>query len=247
VILVVLGLAALGAALGASILLQDSTNSADSFTLTAELHVVSLSTDNDLVEDVRYLYWRYSPPSNWYHEVSSASGLIPHKITVNDGITLWQYYPEFSAFCTTTSSYKGEVIAIPDGMLPSFIGPTSASTIEDLISQLEDIHPTVDASIVAADVEFLSTTVSIVEYAPAASPESGWDSSRGRIWIDVERMFVLRHVIEETGGAQRRYEGSVVALSYQDASADAIEFDPPAGARRFAPVDNNCDQGLVTS
>lgn len=238
-------LAALVVGAAGYVVIGDPETTAGEFQLVAVVRARTLDSTGSVVESTSELRWSYSPPSKWRHEVVADGASEALKVTVSDGDYLWHYYPNKDAYCRMHAKYKGSVLTIPDGMPPAFIGPSSEPTLERFLAQLRSIDPSVEVVDAGAE-QYLSRTVRVIAYTPAAPAGNGWSGSSGRIWIDPEEMFVLRHRIEETGGQHRFYDSSVVELASDNADQDVFRFEPPVGATEFLPVDGNCDQGVAS-
>lgn len=245
VVAVVALLALIVGVAGLAVVRGDSDEPSGAFEVRAIFRSRTTDAFGNVKDGTSQLLWSYNPPSKWRHETTASGASGTSKITVSDGRYLWQYYPPQSAYCKVPAEYKGTVVTIPDGMPPAFIGPSSEPSLERFLEQLRSIDPSITV-VDAGNDEYLSRVVRVVEYSPAAPAGSGWQPSFGRIWIDSEEMFVLRHRIEETGGQHRFYDSSVVEFAPGEAQVDSFHFEPPAGAQEFLPIGGNCDQGLTS-
>lgn len=233
-----------GGAIGIVLIIEDSDGPSTSFFLAARIQTRMPGADGAMVEDVRVLRWWYSSEaSRWRHEAEADPDLEPVKVVVGDGEHLWQYYPREAAYCVIEMRTRGKVLTIPDAMTPAFVGPSSAATLDQFISELAPPGSGIQVTVAGTD-EYLKRDVTVLQYRPAAPPDSGWSDSIGTIRIDVERMFLMSHTIEEQTGQGRGLSSSVTSLDYGAPDEATVKFEPPAGARRFYPEGDNCDQGL---
>jgi outer membrane lipoprotein-sorting protein len=201
------------------------------FYLDARLRSEVTSGSRDSNVEEQRLRWWFSPPSLTRWEIVSTSEPIsrsPDRLTVADGDRIWFYYPEVNAYCSIEDRLKGNVLLSPPFGTPAIVGPSAASSLDELIQSLRDIP------------------VEVVEYSPALPSTPKSSDSVGRLWIDTSRMLILQHTIELTfGDAHQRYESTVLDVTFnQNDEAEVFRFSPPRGAREFTPIGSSCDEGL---
>ena len=146
-------------------------------------------------------------------------------LTVVNGDDSWEYDDR-------TNTYRRGIIGgIPAGVVlpPTFsapVGPANAETIEALIEQWRERGDDPEVSL-AGEATLLGRRTQIVELRPSTGVVV-------RMFVDPERMFILRWAVDGTGGGQS-YRAEVTELDY-DTKIDAsrFTFDPPPGGAREA-------------
>ena len=194
--------------------------------------------------------WWYAPaPDRWRWEIESIGTTIDDGValTVFDGDDSWGYDDR-------SNTHRRDIAPlVPPGMVlpPTFsapVGPANVETVEAFMQQWRDRVSDADVQL-AGEATLLGRPTQIVEIRPAWSgssesaqaPAPGQDSqpstqqteSSGgvvRVFIDPERMFIMRWAVDGEGGGQS-YRSEVTRLDYDTEIDPArFSFDPPSGA-----------------
>lgn len=218
------------------------------FYLDARLRSEVTSGSRDSSVEEQRLRWWFSPPSLTRWEMVSTSEPIsrsPDRLTVADGSRIWFYYPEVNAYCSIEDRLKGNVLLSPPFGTPAIVGPSAASSLDELIQGLRDMDASTSVSRLGMET-LRGIPVEVVEYSLALPSTPKSSDSVGRLWIDTSRMLILQHTIELTfGDAHQRYESTVLDVTFnQNDEAEVFRFSPPRGAREFTPIGSSCDEGL---
>ena len=184
--------------------------------------------------------WWYAPdPFRWRWEIETVGTIIDDGValTVVNEMDFWEYDDR-------SNTYRRRSIGvIPDGvmLLPTFsapVGPANAETIDALIEQWRERGDHLEVDL-AGEATLLGRRTQIVELRSSTG-------GGGRVFVDPERMFIMRWAGGGEGGGQS-YSSEVTALDY-DTKIDAsrFTFDPPPGAREVeAPPVQSCHSSSV--
>ena len=178
-----------------------------------------------IAEGRSVIRWWYAPDRvRWRWEIETVGTIIDDGVvlTVVNGDDSWEYDDR-------TNTYRRGIIGgIPAGVVlpPTFsapVGPANAETIDALIEQWRERGDDPEVGL-AGEATLLGRRTQIVELRPSTGGVV-------RVFVDPERMFILRWAVDGTGGGQS-YRAEVTALDY-DTKIDAsrFTFDPPPGAR----------------
>ena len=178
-----------------------------------------------IAEGRSVIRWWYAPdPVRWRWEIETVGTIIDDGVvlTVVNSDDSWEYDDR-------TNTYRRGIIGgIPAGVVLPLtfsapVGPANAETIDALIEQWRDRGDDPEVGL-AGEATLLGRRTQIVELRPSTGGVV-------RMFVDPERMFILRWAVDGTGGGQS-YRAEVTALDY-DTKIDAsrFTFDPPPGAR----------------
>ena len=178
-----------------------------------------------IAEGRSVIRWWYAPdPVRWRWEIETVGTIIDDGValTVVNGDDSWEYDDR-------TNTYRRGIIGgIPAGVVLPLtfsapVGPANAETIDALIEQWRERGDDPEVGL-AGEATLLGRRTQIVELRPSTGGVV-------RMFVDPERMFILRWAVDGTGGGQS-YRAEVTALDY-DTKIDAsrFTFDPPPGAR----------------
>lgn len=190
---------------------------------TSEVLVPALDDDEPLVSEIA---WWYEPPGRWRWEIANDLGAF---VSVSDGERWWFYD---SVERTYTVERLPEGLDAPFLPISPQIGPAHEASIDEFI---ETLAFRVDGWAKRSGEErLLGREVVIIEYGPIewSSDSDGRERAwgEGRIAIDPETMFILRHEISGEPGAN-----AVVTVTRLEIGVDLpderFEFEPPDGAR----------------
>ena len=179
--------------------------------------------------------WWYAPdPFRWRWEIETVGSIIDDGValTVVNEMDSWEYDDR-------SNTYRRRSIGvIPDGvmLLPTFsahVGPANAETIDTLIEQWRERGDHLEVDL-AGEATLLGRRTQIVELRSSTG-------GSGRVFVDPERMFIMRWSGGGEGGGQS-YSSEVTALDYDtEIDASRFTFDPPPGAREVeAPYVQSC-------
>ncbi len=198
------------------------------------------------------LRWWYQSPTLWRWEIRTDHPALDAGTvtTVADGHSLWEYDDR-------TGEYRrSDLPALPPGAVlpPTFdapVGPTSGRDLADFLARWRPVLPSIA---VAGDDCLLGRDVVVLDFHPAAAsvvaasaPARGAGSGvaagtaaapaavqrasgAGRIWLDLQRMVILRWSVDGGAGGQS-YSATVTDFepgAYVDPARTT--FRPPAGA-----------------
>ena len=178
-----------------------------------------------IAEGRSVIRWWYAPdPVRWRWEIETVGTIIDDGValTVVNGDDFWEYDDR-------TNTYRRGIIGgIPAGVVLPLtssapVGPANAETIDALIEQWRDRGDDPEVGL-AGEATLLGRRTQIVELRHSTGGVV-------RMFVDPERMFILRWAVDGTGSGQS-YSAEVTALDY-DTKIDAsrFTFDPPPGAR----------------
>ena len=178
-------------------------------------------------------WWYARDPARWRWEIETVGSIIDDGValTVVNEMDFWEYDDR-------SNTYRRRSIGvIPDGvmLLPTFsapVGPANAETIDALIEQWRERGDHLEVDL-AGEATLLGRRTQIVELRP---PGGGV-----RVFVDPERMFIMRWAGGGEGGGQS-YSSEVTVLDYDtEIDASRFTFDPPPGAREVeAPYVQSC-------
>ncbi len=179
-------------------------------------------------------WWYARDPARWRWEIETVGSIIDDGValTVVNEMDFWEYDDR-------SNTYRRRSIGvIPDGvmLLPTFsapVGPANAETIDALIEQWRERGDHLEVDL-AGEATLLGRRTQIVELRSSTG-------GSGRVFVDPERMFIMRWAGGGEGGGQS-YSSEVTALDYDtEIDASRFTFDPPPGAREVeAPYVQSC-------
>jgi hypothetical protein len=138
-------------------------------------------------------------------------------------------------------------------------GPTNRSTLDELAGEMLLRDPELEV-VVPGFEEYLGRDAALLDYrptwraasttAPPGDPNARREESSGgvgRMWVDLDRMFILRHEID--GGSNRQYVVVKVTLvdfgpTFEEGQ---FEFVAPVGATEGAPSSDGTSRGIASS
>ena len=196
--------------------------------------------------------WWYAPdPDRWRWEIETTGTILDDgvAVTVFDGKQSWGHDDASNTY------QRADPPPLPEGIIPSpsfsaRLGPANLDSVEEFMQQLRDSSAVADVRLAGESTD-LNRRTQIVKIRPAWSsgssatataPGSGQDvrpatqdtlTSGGvvRIFIDPDRMFIMRSAVDGEGGGQS-YLAEVTTLDYDGAIDSALfTFTPPPGAR----------------
>ena len=179
-------------------------------------------------------WWYARDPARWRWEIETVGPIIDDGValTVVNEMDFWEYDDR-------SNTYRRRSIGvIPDGvmLLPTFsapVGPANAETIDALIEQWRERGDHLEVDL-AGEATLLGRRTQIVELRSSTG-------GSGRVFVDPERMFIMRWAGGGEGGGQS-YSSEVTVLDYDtEIDASRFTFDPPPGAREVeAPYVQSC-------
>ena len=168
-------------------------------------------------------WWYAADPARWRWEFETVGTGIDDGVltTVADGHDSWEYD-------NRTNVYRRGVLAgFPDGVVvsPVFsgpVGPAHATTVDALMAQWRERGAAPEITL-AGEATLLGRRTQVVELrAPGGVT---------RVFVDPERMFIMRWAVDATDGGQS-YHAEVTALDYgTEIAAARFTFEPPPGTR----------------
>lgn len=220
----------------------DSQRPADSFYLEAMVLVEGNEPHGTTETRIR---WWFRDPHHYRYQlvVTPGDAAATTYIVVADGEYLWRDSSDQPAYHRDALSElpPGAAVSLPISIL---LGPAPAPTMGDLLRELlsrgdpERRHERF-ARVVGKE-RVLGVETQVVEFGPTWHSSGGSADASGnrqtfeesggsaRIWVDVERMFILRY--EEDVGDQGRARADVVDLKYGARIDDGVfRFEPPPG------------------
>ena len=178
-----------------------------------------------IAEGRSVIRWWYAPdPVRWRWEIETVGTIIDDGValTVVNGDDSWEYDDRTNTYrLGIFGGIPAGVVLPPTSSAP--VGPANAETIDALIEQWRDRGDDPEVGL-AGEATLLGRRTQIVELRPSTGGVV-------RVFVDPERMFILRWAVDGTGSGQS-YRAEVTALDY-DTKIDAsrFTFDPPPGAR----------------
>jgi len=234
----------------------------DSFYLEATITVID---DRDGVahsEVTTRLRWRSESTERWYWEVDQSGAdafTEAGMFSLSDGETVWFYDGASNTYQRTEPfALPTEFVATPFPSLVQF-GPTNRSTLDELAGEMLLRDPELEV-VVPGFEEYLGRDAALLDYrptwraasttAPPGDPNARREESSGgvgRMWVDLDRMFILRHEID--GGSNRQYVVVKVTLvdfgpTFEEGQ---FEFVAPVGATEGAPSSDGTSRGIASS
>lgn len=218
-----------------------------SFYLEASITVIDDRDGAAHAEVTTQVRWWSESTDRWRWEIdqsgaddSSGGGAI----SLSDGETVWFYSLQ------TNSYQRRQPFALPETFVATpfpasvLFGPANQATLDDLaaefLSRADDV-------VLASSDEVLGVETALLEYRPtwrSSSSTATLDASGsqtgtvaaddsggvGRMWVDEDRMFILRHEIDD--GSNMQYAlVEVTRVDFDTAfDDDRFEFAPPEGA-----------------
>lgn len=171
--------------------------------------------------------WWYAPdPARWRWEFETVGTVIDDGVllTVVNGRDAWEYDDRANTYRRIIGRYASlgaEAMALPTFSAP--VGPTHAGTLEALMAQWRERGDEPEVAL-GGEATLLGRRTQIVELRTAYSGVA-------RAFVDPERMFIMRWVVDGSGGGQS-YRAEVTALDYgAEITPDRFVFEPPPGAR----------------
>ncbi len=199
-----------------------------------------------------HLQWWYESSDTWKWQVTTNMGQVDQQTLVivsDDG--------QGTAYNSLTNTYsEAPLQRFPDGTvappaLSTFLGPVGyyAKTADGFVAMLrqqEEGEQPREVSVVGDDTVLGRHTVVVQMPAGYSTTSDGAGIASGtmRMWLDPERMVVLKVV--STSGDQR-YTAQVTSLDW-DARLTAADvgFQPPEGARKTAGAVNSMAVGTMS-
>ena len=179
-------------------------------------------------------WWHSADPVRWRWEIETTAPVIDAGVvlTVFDGDDVWEYDDRTATYRRRELAYapRGEA-TLAAWSAP--VGPAHAASVEAFIARWRERGDAPGADLIG-EATLLGRRTEVVELRPAAG-------GAVRVFIDPERMFIMRWAAEGGGGGQA-YHAEVTTLDY-DAELDAsrFAFQPPPGAREApAPQAQSC-------
>ncbi|MCY4615333.1 MAG: hypothetical protein OXC71_02945 [Chloroflexi bacterium] len=175
-------------------------------------------------------WWYALDPVRWRWEIEGVGSIIDDgtSLTVSDGNDSWSYDDRLNVY------QRGVFRELPDRTVlsPIFsapVGPANVPTIDEFIERWRDVGEMREA-VRAGEETILGRRTEVVEIR---SPAGG----SVRAYIDPERMFIMRWVVDGESGRQS-LDAEVTTLDYDaDIDVSRLTFDPPPGAREVEAVD----------
>lgn len=183
--------------------------------------------------------WWYAPsPNRWRWEVETVAPRLSAgtAVTVFDGDEMWSIEAH-------STDYRRHGAPMEVVLSPTFSAPVGPANLGSMDAFLEHWHGAKQSVEVVGEETVLGRRTEIVEMRPAWHMASSSGNSSGsrdeegavsggvvRIFIDPERMFVMRWEVDGEGGGQS-YRAEVTRLDYEvPVDEDRFAFTPPAGA-----------------
>lgn len=166
------------------------------------------------------LRWWYGPPGKWRWEIETVEPALSSGVfgMVSDGEDFWYYESSQNTYRKLPAELPPGVELLPPG-ISVLIGPAFAEDVPALLEQLRSRGGGARAEL-AGNETLLGRETQVIELGPTA-----------RLWVDAERMFVLRW---EDRGSGQFVRAEVTALEYDvRAPDDRFAFTPPPGAQEL--------------
>lgn len=197
------------------------------------------ATPGPPIVTVTGIRWWYRAPGLWRWEIETLQPPEEAKrlIIAFDGAVLWQYDSRENSYSRRTG------YDFPPGLIPSpsfglLFGPANAADTGELLERFRSLPEETTAEVVGEDT-VLGRRTQVIEVRPswrqAVSADSGGERRESggvyRLWLDAERMFVLRTAIDpETPGEAALVEVTELRLNTGIAE-EQFRWRPPVGAR----------------
>lgn len=188
--------------------------------------------DRPIVTTLRWWYAADLDRWRWEIESDGTSLLGSSLIAVFDGRELWQYDGHTGTYT------RSEPPPYPEGVIPSPtalslpLGPSNAASVEEFMSLFGRVAEQIA---VTGSEAVLGRDATIIEYGPTWRASDGSGAQRsggtGRLWLDAERQFILRHSTDGGDDGQSA-EITVTRLEYgRPIANERFVFEPPPGSR----------------
>ncbi|MCY4455169.1 MAG: hypothetical protein OXC56_02535 [Chloroflexi bacterium] len=178
-----------------------------------------------LPEEQSTIRWWYAPdPARWRWEFETVGGIIDDGLllTVGDGVDLWTYDDRSNTYQRQTIEGRASGIASPLSFSAP-LGPANVESVDAFVELWRERGDDFEVEL-AGEAEVLGRRTGIVEIRLAAGGLT-------RVYIDPERMFIMRWAADGAGGGQS-YRAEVTALDYgADIDDTRFSFVPPPDAR----------------
>ena len=169
-------------------------------------------------------WWYATDPVRWRWEIEGVGGIIDDglMVTVFDGTDSWWYDDRPNTYVRRDiPAGQGEIALSPIFSAP--VGPANADTIEGFIERWRTSSGIAEVARVG-EATILGRETEIVELRSAPGGAT-------RVFIDADRMFIMRWATEGGPDAQS-FSAEVTVLDYDTAiDARLLVFDPPPGSR----------------
>ena len=180
-----------------------------------------------LAEGQGTIRWWYAPgPARWRWEIETVGTIIDDGLllTVADGIDSWAYDDRSNIYQRQTIEGIPATVALSP-IFSAPVGPANVESIDAFIELWRERGGDLEVDL-AGEATVLGRSTQIVELRHAAGGVS-------RVFIDPERMFIMRWAVDDPGPGQS-YRFEVAVLDYDtDIDAARFTFDPPPGAREI--------------
>ena len=178
-------------------------------------------------------WWYAADPARWRWEFETVGTIIDDGVllSVADGSDWWAYDDRSNSYQRQTIG--GMLAGIPSPLSFSApVGPANVESIDAFIEQWRERGGDFEVEL-AGEATVLGRRTQIVELR---HPAGGLT----RVFIDPERMFIMRWAVDGAGGGQS-YRVEIAVLDYDtDIDATRFTFEPPPGARE-APGASNAE------
>ncbi len=168
-------------------------------------------------------WWYATDPARWRWEIEGVGGIIDDglMVTVFDGTDSWWYDDRRNTYVRRAAPDPPG--AVPSPFFSAPVGPANVDTIDGFIERWRMSGGIAEVAR-AGTTTILGRETEIVELRSASGGAT-------RVFIDADRMFIMRWASEGGPGAQS-FSAEVTVLDY-DAAIDAglFVFDPPSGSR----------------
>ena len=192
-----------------------------------------------LAEGRSFFRWWYAPdPAGWRWELETVGTIIDDGVFlgVANGNDSWTYDDRSNTY------QRGVFDGVPaaTAFSPSFsapVGPANVESVDAFIEQWRERGGDFEVDF-AGEATVLGRRTQIVELR---HPAGGLT----RVFIDPERMFIMRWAVDSEGGGQS-YRTEVTALDYDtDIDSTRFTFEPPPGARETEALgDQSCSHSI---
>ena len=192
-----------------------------------------------LAEGRSFFRWWYAPdPARWRWEIETVGTIIDDGLllTVADGIDSWAYDDRSNTYQRGLFDDIPATVAVSP-IFSAPVGPANVESIEAFIELWRERGGDLEVDL-AGEATVLGRSTQIVELR---HPAGGLT----RVFIDPERMFIMRWAVDSEGGGQS-YDVEVTVLDYDtDIDAARFTFEPPPGARETEALgDQSCSHSI---
>ncbi len=237
-----------------------------SFYLEATITVIDDRQGVTEPEVTTRLRWWSESTDRWRWEIDQSGAgefSADGSVSVSDGDTVWFYDPRSNSYQRT------EPFELPDSFVatpfPASVpfGPANALTLDDIAGEFKLRDPEIEV-VVSGLEEVLGVQAALLDYRPtwrSTSATATLDSSGsqnnvpgedesggvGRMWVDLDTMFILRHEID--GGSNMQYVLIEVTRVDHGVEFDdgRFEFVPPDGAIEEQPGGGSSSTGSTSA